>query len=138
MSGDGYNATVIQKIVMTPNLMTLRVRPDESVPDFKPGQYTVLGLSNTESRLEESAPDDKTYDKETLIRRAYSISSASIEKEYLEFYIALVRSGELTPRLFDLKQGSRLFMGGKIVGMFTLDSVPQKKDLVFIATGTGM
>jgi len=138
MSADGYNATVIQKIQMTPNLMTLRVRPDEGVPDFKPGQYTVLGLSNTETRLQESAPDDKTYEKETLIRRAYSISSASIEREYLEFYIALVRSGELTPRLFNLEQGSRLFMGGKIVGMFTLDSVPQEKDLVFIATGTGL
>ena len=138
MSKDLYNATVIQKTVMTPNLMTLRVRPDDGFPDFKPGQYTVLGLSNSEPRLEESERDKKTYDKETLIRRAYSVSSASIEREYLEFYVALVRSGELTPRLFDLKQGSRIFIGSKIVGMFTLDSVPQEKDLVFIATGTGL
>lgn len=138
MSTEQYNAQVIQKILMTPNLMTLRVRPDFEIPEFQPGQYTVLGLSNTATRLPESAPDAKPYEKETLIRRAYSISSASVEKEYLEFYISLVRSGELTPRLFNLQQGSRLFMGGKIVGMFTLESVPKEKGLIFIATGTGL
>jgi ferredoxin--NADP+ reductase len=138
MDTKGYNATVIQKILMTPNLMTLRVRPDEELADFKPGQYTVLGLKNSEARLEESQPDKTTYEKETLIKRAYSISSASVEKEYLEFYISLVRSGQLTPRLFALEQNSRIFLGSKIVGMFTLDSVPAEKNLLFIATGTGL
>ena len=138
MDSKGYNATVIQKTLMTPNLMTLRVRPDEEVAGFKPGQYTVLGLKNSDSRIETSEPDAAVYEKETFIKRAYSISSASVEKEYLEFYISLVRSGQLTPRLFDLEQNSRVFLGSKIVGMFTLDSVPAEKDLLFVATGTGL
>ncbi len=138
MTAGGYNATVIQKILMTPGLMTLRVRPDEDRPNFTPGQYTVLGLLNSAPRVEESEPDEKVYEKETLIRRAYSISSASIEKEYFEFYISQVRSGQLTPRLFALEQGDRVFLGPKTVGMFTLDKVPEGKDLIFIATGTGL
>lgn len=138
MDSKGYNATVIQKTLMTPNLMTLRVRPDEEVAGFKPGQYTVLGLKNIDPRIETSELDDAVYEKETFIKRAYSISSASVEKEYLEFYISLVRSGQLTPRLFDLEQNSRVFLGSKIVGMFTLDSVPAEKDLLFVATGTGL
>ncbi len=138
MDSNGYNATVIQKTLMTPNLMTLRVRPDEELAGFKPGQYTVLGLKDSTTRIENSEPDATVYEKETVIKRAYSVSSASVEKEYLEFYISLVRSGQLTPRLFDLKQNSRVFLGSKIVGMFTLDSVPAEKDLLFIATGTGL
>lgn len=139
MMGNGsYNSTVIQKILMTPGLMTLRIRPDIEVPAFKPGQYTVLGLYNTEPRIPESEPDPKAYGKETLIKRAYSITSSSVEREYIEFYISLVRSGELTPRLFTLGHGSRLFIDKRVSGMFTLDKVPAKKDVVFIATGTGL
>ncbi len=138
MSSNSYNATVIQKILATPSLMILRVRPDEVVPDFTPGQYTVLGLTNEATRVPESEPDEKEYEKETLIRRAYSISSASVEKEYFEFYIAQVRSGQLTPRLFALNQGDRLFIGPKVVGMFTLDQVEEDQDLLFVATGTGL
>lgn len=138
MSTDEYNATVIQKILMTPGLMTLRVRLDEEVPDFTAGQYIVLGLSNLEARVKESEPDPNIYKRETLVRRVYSISSSSVEKEYLEFYISMVRNGQLTPRLFGLKQGSRLLMGSKAVGMFTLDRIPDNKNVIFIATGTGL
>ena len=138
MGENEYNATVIQKILMTPGLMTLRVRPDEERPGFIPGQYTVLGLLNSAPRVPESEPDEKVYENETLIKRAYSISSASIEKEYFEFYISQVRSGQLTPRLFALEHGDRLFLGPKTVGMFTLDKVPAHKDVIFIATGTGL
>jgi len=138
MVTDQYNATVVQKVLMTPGLMTLRVRPDEESPDFKPGQYTVLGLGSSAVRLQESMPDPVSYDEEKMIKRAYSISSASIIKEYFEFYISLVRSGQLTPRLFALEQGDRILIGNKAVGMFTLDGVPVKKNLLFISTGTGL
>ncbi len=77
---DQYNATVVQKVLMTPGLMTLRVKPDEESPEFKPGQYTVLGLSSSAPRLQESEPDPVSYDEEKMIKRAYSISSASIVK----------------------------------------------------------
>ena len=138
MSTNEYNATVIQKILMTPGLMTLRVRSDEVIPDFIAGQYIAVGLSNEEPRVKESEPDIIQYKRESLIKRVYSISSSSVEKEYLEFYISMVRNGQLTPRLFTLEQGSKLFMGTKAVGMFTLDRIPDNKNVIFIATGTGL
>tara|TARA_B100000315_G_scaffold190081_1_gene180069 strand:- start:9523 stop:10332 length:810 start_codon:yes stop_codon:yes gene_type:complete len=138
MSVDKYNATIIQKILVTQGLMIIRVKLDDIKLDFKPGQYTVLGLTSNEPRIKESDPEDKTYDKETLLKRAYSISSASIEKDYLEFYISIVRSGQLTPRLFALEREDRLFIGKKAVGLFTLDKAPRNKNILFVATGTGL
>lgn len=138
MNGVDFNATVIQKMSITPGLIILRVTPDEGVPDFKPGQYTVLGLPSSCNRVFGSEPNQKTYEKEKMIKRAYSISSASIEKDYMEFYITLVRSGELTPRLFALETMSRIFIGKKPFGIFTLDKVPDDKNILFIGTGTGL
>ena len=76
--------------------------------------------------------------KRQLVRRAYSIASSSRQSDRLEFYITLVQSGRLTPRLFALEPGSRLFLGKKISGMFTLSEVPEGSDLVLVATGTGL
>jgi ferredoxin/flavodoxin---NADP+ reductase len=73
-----------------------------------------------------------------MIRRAYSIASSSLAREYLEFYVALVRSGELTPRLFMLGVGDRVWLGRKITGMFTLAQVPPEQNVVMVATGTGL
>jgi ferredoxin--NADP+ reductase len=73
-----------------------------------------------------------------FIGRAYSIASSSVEREYLEFYVAQVRSGALTPRLFALGMGDRLYVSPKITGMFTLDQVPADAHLVFVGTGTGL
>ncbi len=78
------------------------------------------------------APPDK------MIRRAYSIASSSLERRYLEFYLTLVTSGQLTPRLFALKHGDRIFLGPKSSGVFTLDRVAAGKSVVLVATGTGL
>ena len=56
----------------------------------------------------------------------------------MEFYVALVTSGALTPRLFALNIGDRLWLGTKITGMFTFDQVPEDQNVVMIATGTGL
>jgi ferredoxin/flavodoxin---NADP+ reductase len=48
-----------------------------------------------------SEPEDPPpADPSKLIRRAYSVASSSLTREYMEFYVALVTSGALTPRLF--------------------------------------
>jgi len=69
---------------------------------------------------------------------SYSIASSSKSKEFLEFYITLVHSGALTPRLFNLKIGDRVGVGQKFVGMFTMDRIDPEKNVVLIATGTGV
>ena len=76
-------------------------------------------------------------DPNRMIRRAYSIASESRADEYLEFYLTVVMSGELTPRLFNLKVKDRLYVGPKAVGVFTLDKAPGKH-ILMIGTGTGL
>jgi ferredoxin--NADP+ reductase len=76
-------------------------------------------------------------DPDRMIRRAYSIASESKADEYLEFYLTVVMSGELTPRLFNLKLKDRLYVGPKAVGVFTLAKAPGKH-ILMIGTGTGL
>ena len=76
-------------------------------------------------------------DPDRMIRRAYSIASESLAGEFLEFYLTVVMSGELTPRLFNLKIRDRVYVGPKAVGVFTLDKAPGKH-ILMVATGTGL
>jgi len=77
-------------------------------------------------------------DPDRMIRRAYSIASESRADEYIEFYLTLVMSGELTPRLFTLKLHDRVYVGPKAVGVFTLDKVEPGKHVLMVCTGTGL
>jgi ferredoxin--NADP+ reductase len=133
-----YNATVTGREAINPQLLVLRVVPDGPLFEFAPGQYGVLGLLGGEPRVPEAAPEEAPPPPDKLIRRAYSIASSSLERQYLEFFVTLVTSGLLTPRLFALPHGGRLFLGPKGTGLFTLDRVPPEKGVVLIATGTGL
>jgi ferredoxin--NADP+ reductase len=148
-----YNATIARLIKAHDDLIIVRVRPDFPLQPHKPGQYTVLGLGFWEPRVpgceeEHLAPGEETR----LARRSYSISSPILDdgggllghgRDWLEFYIVLVReSGKphapaLTPRLFLLGEGERLYLGEKITGQYTLDAVRPDDTVVFLATGTG-
>jgi ferredoxin--NADP+ reductase len=137
-SNSPYNATIVAREDINPLLRILRVQPDGQLFDFIPGQFAVLGLLGSEPRVPESEPEQPPANPAKLIRRAYSIASSSVEKTYIEFYVTLVTSGELTPRLFALGHGARLFLGVKASGLFTLDRVAPDKAVVLIATGTGL
>ncbi len=150
---DAYNASVVKRIDIHDELLVLRVRPDQGVPRFTPGQYSVLGLGNWEARLpgcQEEQLEGK--DLRRVLKRAYSLSCslwgeddqlhAPHEFPYLEFYMVLVRERErqppgLTPRLFALTTGSRLFVGPKATGHYTLQGVQPDNDVIFVSTGTG-
>ena len=133
------NTIVSQKVEVAPGLIILRLVPDGwELPEFLPGQYTVIGMPGKAERYTYSEPEQKTPDPERLIKRAYSIASSSKEKEYLEIYIRLVTSGALTPRLFALNIGDKLWMSDKAKGMFTLDQVPEDQNIILFATGTGV
>jgi ferredoxin--NADP+ reductase len=135
---DDLNATITRRDEINHGLLVLQVTPDEELPAFKAGQYTVLGLPGSATRSAYADPEDPPADPAKIIKRAYSIASSSLQGKYLEFYVALVRTGALTPRLFALRVGDRIFLGRKIVGMFTLDDVPAGNHLLFVATGTGL
>ena len=134
------NAVIALRTEISPWLIILRVAPDGwQLPDFEPGQFAVLGLPGSAARCPLSETEDPPpANPDKLIRRAYSIASSSLNREYMEFYIALVTSGALTPRLLELGIGDRLWLSARVTGLFTLDQVPEDQNVVMIATGTGL
>ncbi len=133
------NAVVSQIIDVSPSMKIFRISPDGwELPTFLSGQFAALALPATAERVEGAAPDAEEYEDGKMIKRVYSIASSSKSKEFIEFYISLVRSGALTPRLFNLKNGDRIELGKRMVGMFTLEQVPENNNIVLIATGTGV
>jgi ferredoxin/flavodoxin---NADP+ reductase len=148
-----YNAQIVERTDVHDELAILRVRPDHGITEFAPGQYSVMGLGNWESRLpgcEEEHLEEKELRR--IVKRAYSFSCSILDEggrlrrpsefPYFEFYVVLVRHGEehppgLTPRLFALRPGDRLFVGPKATGHYTLDSVQCDDNVVLVATGTG-
>jgi ferredoxin--NADP+ reductase len=159
-----YNAVVTDVIEVHAELRILRVRADAGRFKFKPGQFAVLGLAAFEPCAEsmdreESLDPDKQLlatttpsEREPIIRRAYSIAGSlldgqgrlvrSTDCDYLEFYVALVRGNArhvpgLTPRLFRLLPGDRLYLGPRAGGSYTLAPLTPTEAIVFAATGTG-
>lgn len=149
-----YNATVVRLRRVHTDLMMLRVRPDKPRPPHKPGQYALLGLGYWEPRVPGCQDEQLQAGDETrLARRAYSISCPILDDggvlldiehtDWLEFYVVLVRESEkpeapaLTPRMFMMREGERLYLGEKITGAYTLDPVQPDDTVVFLSTGTG-
>ncbi len=135
-----YNATVVKCIEVTGEIRVLRVQLDDPEFSFKAGQYTMLGLLPDAPRIPEAQDEDNDAEPsgDPMIRRAYSIASGSVQKEYLEFYISIVSSGALTPRLFALGEGDRVHVAEKPKGLFTLDRVPEQSNILLVGTGTGL
>ncbi len=140
---DAYNATLLERIDLTPALAVVKIRPDSGeLPGFKAGQFCTLGLPAPlppESGTVHANDGPGSHrDRPKLVRRAYSIASPPKWRDHLELYIVLVQEGRLTPRLWTVDQGGRLFLDPKIRGEFTLDPVPNDADVVTISTGTGI
>lgn len=150
---EGYNATLSAILEIHSELRILRVVPDAGVPAFEAGQYVSLGLGLWEPRV--ASTDVELLDdvqRQRLAKRAYSISCSLLDEHgllhrapgfsYLEFYVALIRHGEqrppaLTPRLFALTPGARLFVSAHVAGHYTLSCIQPAEDIFFFATGTG-
>ncbi len=139
MPAKEFSTITSEPVFVTSGSMILRVAPDGwELPDYLPGQFAVLGLPGSAPRIPLSDPEPEPPETEKFIARAYSIASSSQHKEYLEFYITLVRSGALTPRLFALGRGDKIHLGPKMHGIFTLKEIHEDANLILIATGTGV
>jgi ferredoxin--NADP+ reductase len=133
------NAVVTLRNQVSPWLMVLQVTPDGwEFPPFLAGQVTTLGVFGSAPRSPLSDPEIPAADSFRLIRRAYSIASSPVNREYLEFYLNLVPGGVLSPRLFALNIGDRVWLSPKVVGAFVFEHVPQDADVVLIANGSGL
>jgi len=99
-------------------LVSLTIAAD--VERFDPGQFVNLALEC----------------EGTIERRSYSI--ASPPGAPLEFLVAEVQNGVLTPHLAALGPGQKVLVERKPQGFFTLKWVPEARDLWLVATGTGL
>jgi len=132
------NCVVTNIIQVSPIMKIIRVKPiDWDLPEYKAGQFVALGLYGSAKKCAEATEEFKEQEPDKLVRRAYSIASSSTQ-EYVEFYITLVHSGSLTPRVFALEIGDKIWMGKKAVGMFTISEIDPEQNVVLIATGTGV
>ena len=133
------NATLIARRDLTDDSAIFGIEADAPLFEFLAGQYTAIGLPADAPRIEGADPDEDANGKpRKLIVRAYSIASSSKARDYVELYVTLVKSGALTPRLWMLQPGDRLWLGPKAKGLFTLEGVPADCDVVLIGTGTGL
>ncbi len=130
------NAVIAARRDLNDRVSLVWIRPDAgAVEPFEPGQFIQLGLpAESQAAAESRGPRTRTK----LVKRSYSIASSPLEREAYELCIALVQEGQLTPRLHGLEVGDRLWHDASPKGAFTLERVPRGRDLVFVATGTGI
>lgn len=139
MDAPVLNAVVTLKNQISPYLAILQVVADGwEHPAFVPGQFLSLGLFGSSKRCASAEVERASPAPDKLICRAYSVASPSFIREFLEFYIALVQTGTLSPRLFRLEIGDRIWLSKKAAGHFTFDGVPDTANIVLIANGTGL
>jgi len=118
VKAEHYPAELIERTDVSASLVVFRFLAAEQ-PSFTAGQYATIGVM---------ADGD-------VIERPYSIVSSPGER-FLEFFVELVPGGDLTPKLWELKLGSRILIRRRIVGKFTL--APSVKRHLMLATVTGV
>lgn len=115
-----YSATILERRDLSQDLWVIRVNPGGPY-SYRAGQYATLGVSTPEKRYE----------------RAYSIVSAPHER-FLEFFLELVPQGQLTPRLYECREGDQISLRKTAKGSFTLDLSGERTNHLLIATVTGV
>jgi ferredoxin--NADP+ reductase len=107
-------ARLAERRDITHDLMVIKLEPEADPFSFKPGQYCTLGKEG--------------------IERAYSIVSAPYEP-LLEIFVELVPEGELTPRMWKLKQGDTMSIRPRAKGIFTFDEKVHHHFMLATVTG---
>ncbi|OOC10176.1 MULTISPECIES: ferredoxin--NADP reductase [Thioalkalivibrio] len=111
--------TVQERKQWTDRLFSLRI--DADVEPFVAGQFNRL-------RME--------IDGE-LVGRPYSYVNAPDERP-LDFYMITVPDGPLSNRLVQLEPGDTVELMPRATGFFTLNEIPDGRDLWLLSTGTGI
>ena len=113
-------ARITSRHDLTAELWVVRLAPEEKI-SFSPGQYLTVGL-----------PDGNR-----LIERPYSVASGPREAE-LEFFVELVREGQLTPQLYTVPVGGEVLMRRAAKGRFLFDEPSGRPNHFMVATVTGV
>src|SRR4029077_19311133 len=115
-----FIARILERKDLSEDLWVIKVDPGGPF-SFKAGQYATLGVEHEGKRIE----------------RAYSIVSSPYE-EALEFFLALVPQGELTPKLYKLQTGDTMLCRKIAKGRCTLDLRSGRTQHLLLATVTGI
>lgn len=110
---------VVENKHWTDLLYSLHIEAD--IDPFVAGQYGRLGLE-VDSQI---------------VGRPYSFVNPPHES-LNEFYSIKVVEGPLSPKLAELKKGDTIYIDKRANGFFTLNEVPDGKDLWMLATGTAL
>ena len=116
---DWIEATVVKNIHWNGHLFTLQIQADFAL--FTAGQFTSLALDIDGER----------------VARPYSFLS-SPGQQPAEFFFYTATGGVLSNALFKLQPGDTLWVKQHANGFFTLDEVPEARDLWLLGTGTGV
>lgn len=116
---DWIEGTVADAIHWTGHLFTLKIYAE--VAPFKAGQFTSLALDIDGER----------------IARPYSYLSPPGQQP-LEFFFYAANGGVLSNALLALRPGDPIWIRQHANGFFTLDEVPDARDLWLLGTGTGV
>ncbi len=111
--------TIVENIHWHENLFSLKIEAD--IEPFTAGQFMSLALEIDYKR----------------VARPYSCLSSPGQRP-LEFFFYVATDGALSNALFKLDAGDRVMLNQKANGFFTLDEVPDSRDLWMIGTGTGI
>ena len=111
--------TVIENKHWTQRLYSIKV--DADIQKFLPGQFGRLGLE---------------IDGEE-VARPYSFVNAPGEA-YLEFYSIVVPEGLLSSRLHQIQPGDKVWVASSPAGFFTMNEVPDGRELWMLSTGTAL
>ncbi len=113
-------ATVQEVIEETPNIKTFRVSLDDpevrETFDFKPGQVAQLSVFG-------------------VGEATFVINSPPSERDYLQFTV--MRVGEVTTKLHELRTGDKVGVRGPLGNWFPYEEM-KGKDVLLIAGGIGM
>lgn len=107
-------ATLVERRDITSDLFIIKLEPQDGPFVFKPGQYCTLGLDG--------------------IERAYSIVSAPHEP-LLEIFVELVPDGELTPRMWKMRDGDSISIRPRPKGIFLMDHKSHHHFMLATVTG---
>ena len=120
MTDKHVEAVVTSRRDVSSDLWIVRLRPEERIA-FLPGQYVAVGLPGAER----------------LIERPYSVASSPHEDE-LEFFLELVPGGHLSPHLYDIPVGGRVWVRRVAKGRFLFDDASGHPNHFMVATVTGV
>ncbi len=119
----GMKAIVIKNEPNADNVKVLKIKPELEL-DFKPGQFIMVNY--------ETIKDNSLVN----VKRAYSISSSPLNKNYIELIFDKKPYGLVSNYLYNLKENDVIEITTPN-GFFIFDD-HIKEDLVLIGAGTGI